>query len=364
MQRRAPGLGRDPDDLRLHDLVGKTVNGKYVIRRVLGGGGMGAVFEAEHLIVGRRVAVKVLHPVQAKKREAVRRFYREARAAGCIDHPNVCDVYDFDLLPDGTPYFVMEKLVGETMACRITRDRKLPLGELMDIVLHVLSALMAAHDKGIVHRDVKPENVFLARRPGRSAVAKLLDFGVSKTLGVARGSHEDEVDLTRKGMVMGTPYYMSPEQVRGDRDLDARVDLYACGVILYEGLTGHRPFEASSYGALLREVLRGTATPARELRRELPGGLEPILARAMARSRDDRYRTATEFQRDLQALRDRHRHPPLPPKVIAPRLPIPMRSADADDHPTHLWVRRPREVDDAAPTHIMRRPLRPALGKI
>jgi serine/threonine-protein kinase len=296
------------------DLIAKTIGGKYVVRSVLGEGGMGTVFEAENLTIGRSVAVKVLHPNQARKKDAVRRFHQEARAAGAIGHPNICEVYDLGMLDDGSPYLVMEKLVGETLADRIGAEGGLPFDDVIDILVQVLSGLVAAHEKGIVHRDIKPENVFLTRRVGCPPVCKLLDFGVSKMIAPLIGGRDEDLDLTRTGMVMGTPYYMSPEQARGDRNLDARVDLYACGVILYEALTGRRPFTAANYNALLLQILSAKPRPARELRPALPAGFDGVLDKAMARSRDDRYRTATDFQRDLQTLRDRH-NTPLPAVV-------------------------------------------------
>jgi serine/threonine protein kinase len=303
--RQAPSTP-PPHKLQQRDLFGKTIGGKYVVRTVLGEGGMGTVFEAEHITIGRSVAVKVLHPNQARKKDAVRRFHQEARAAGAIGHPNICEVYDLGTLDDGSPYLVMERLQGETLADRIAAEGGLPFDDVIDILTQVLSGLVAAHEKGIVHRDIKPENVFLTRRVGCPPICKLLDFGVSKVIGSLIGGKEEDLELTRTGMVMGTPYYMSPEQARGDRNLDARVDLYACGVILYEALTGRRPFTAANYNALLLQILSTKPKPARELRPALPAGFDAVLDKAMARSRDDRYRSAAEFQRDLQELRDRH----------------------------------------------------------
>jgi eukaryotic-like serine/threonine-protein kinase len=295
----------------LRDLAGKKIGEKYVVRSVLGEGGMGTVYEAEHLAIGRLVAVKVLHPAQARKRVAVRRFHQEARAAGAIGHPNICEVYDLGTLDDGSPYLVMEKLVGETLADRIGSEGGLPFDEVIDILTQVLSGLVAAHEKGIVHRDIKPENIFLTRRVGCPPVAKILDFGVSKMVGPALSvplneNGEEEMDLTRPGMVMGTPFYMSPEQARGDRNLDARVDLYACGIILYEALTGRRPFLANNYNQLLMLILSASPKPVREIRPGLPIQFDRVVDKAMSRKREDRYQSAAEFQLDLQALRDRH----------------------------------------------------------
>jgi len=285
-------------------LIGQVVDGKYKVRAVLGEGGMGAVFEAEHTAIGRVVAMKVLHPAQAGKKVAVKRFHQEARAAGGIGHPNICEVFDFGMLGDGSPYLVMERLKGETLAARIANEGGLPFLDVVDTVMQVLSGLAAAHERGILHRDIKPENVFLAERPGYPAIAKLLDFGVSKIVpGAAVGEWDDETDLTKTGMVMGTPYYMSPEQARGDRNLDGRVDLYACGVMLYEALTGQRPFVAKNYNSLLVQILQGGAAPPRAIRASIPPALEAVVIKAMAKNRDDRYQTAADFSRALSPIR-------------------------------------------------------------
>ena len=283
------------------DIIGRTIGDKYHVKSIIGEGGMGTVFEAEHIGLGRSVAIKVLHPLQVKRPVAVKRFHQEARAAGAIGHPNICEVYDLGTLDDGSPYLVMERLVGETLADRVSREGGLPFNDVVDTMIEVLSALTAAHQKGIVHRDIKPENVFLTRRVGAPPVAKLLDFGVSKIM--SQGGGDDELALTRTGMVMGTPFYMSPEQARGDRDLDARVDIYGCGVMMYEMLTGRRPFRASNYNALLVQILSATPAPARELRGDLPVGFDRVIQKAMRRSRNERYHTTTEFQKDLAQLR-------------------------------------------------------------
>jgi serine/threonine-protein kinase len=286
-------------------LVGQTIGGRYVLKSILGEGGMGTVYEAEHVPIGRSVAVKVLHPRQAKKKDAIRRFRQEAVSAAAIGHPNICEVYDFGTHDDGSPYLVMERLVGETLADRIAHEGGLPFHEVIDTLAQMLSGLLAAHEKGIVHRDIKPENVFLKKRLGDAALVKLLDFGVSKMIAPLFGSRSEDQDLTRAGMVMGTPYYLSPEQARGERDLDGRVDLYACGVILYEALTGRRPFTALNYNALLFQIMSSKPRSARDLRPALPEGFETIIEKAMARDRGDRYRSALDFQRDIKGLRDR-----------------------------------------------------------
>jgi serine/threonine protein kinase len=309
------------------DLIGKTIAGKYDVKGVLGEGGMGTVYEAENTALGRSVAVKVLHPAQARKKTAVKRFHQEARAAGAIGHPNICEVYDLGTLDDGSPFLVMERLLGETLGDRIASEGGLPLDDVIDVLTQVLSGLVVAHEKGIVHRDIKPENVFLSKRVGCPPVAKLLDFGVSKMISAMHeGARDADLDLTRTGMVMGTPYYMAPEQARGDRILDARVDVYACGVMMYEALTGRRPFTGPNYNALLLNILRSDPRPARELRPALPRAFDRVLEKSMARPKEDRYQNATEFQQALSLLRtELSKAPPIAPiynadaHAIAPR---------------------------------------------
>ncbi len=280
------------------ELLGQTIGGRYKVKGVLGEGGMGTVYDAEHLGLSRQVAIKVLSPSQAKKKVAVKRFQQEARAAGAIGHPNICEVYDLGLLDDGSPYLVMEKLVGQTLAERIAKEGGLPFDDVVEVVSQVLSGLVAAHEKGIVHRDIKPENIFLARRLGCPPIIKLLDFGVSKMMPEFQ-TGEEALDLTRTGMVMGTPYYMSPEQARGERNLDGRVDVYACGVVMYEAIAGKRPFLAPNYNALLLAIINTTPRSIREVRPATPPELEAVIKRAMAKSRGDRYASAKEMLRDL-----------------------------------------------------------------
>jgi serine/threonine protein kinase len=304
------------------DLVGVEIGGKYRIKALLGQGGMGAVYEAEHVSIGRVVAVKVLHPKHAQQAEAVARLRHEARVAGNIGHPNICETYDLGRLDDGSPYLVMERLVGETLDQRIKREGALPERDIADVMLQVLSALGAAHDKGIIHRDLKPENVFLMRRAGSPAIAKLLDFGISKAI------HENrDADLTMPGIVMGTPYYMAPEQARGDRGLDHRVDIWAAGVILYEALTGRRPFVARNYNALLVQILTSKHRPLSEIRPAINASIERIVDKALAKMREDRFQTALEFRETLRRVID----PEPPPQSLRsqqqPQAPHPTQPA-------------------------------------
>ena len=323
------------------DLVGRVISDKYGVRAIIGEGGMGAVYEAEHLQIGRLVAVKVLHPKESQKPEAVTRLEHEARVAGRIGHPNICEVYDIGRLPDGSPYLVMERLHGGTLAERIQQLGVVPPHEVVDIVLQVLSALVTAHERGIMHRDLKPENIFLSQRSGMLPVAKLLDFGISKACGVEGMA----LDLTQPGMVMGTPYYMAPEQARGDRQLDSRVDLWAVGVILYEALSGHRPFVAKNYNALLVQILTAGHRPLSERNPALPTKLSRIIDKALAKDREQRFQSATEFLDALRRFKKRWatvpplQHRPPPPPAPRARIHTPIIEEEASEDGTMMFAR-------------------------
>jgi serine/threonine protein kinase len=341
-------------------LIGQTIADKYRVLALLGTGGMGSVFEAEHVAIRRLVAIKVLNAAQAQNQTALKRFHQEAWAAGAIGHPNLCAVFDVGALSDGSPYLVMERLFGETLNGRLRRERALPIPEVIDIVRQVLAGLGTAHERGVLHRDIKPENVFLAEQPGFPTMAKLLDFGVSKIVSSTPGDEWDEKSaLTKTGIVMGTPYYLSPEQARAFRDLDARADLYGCGVLLYELLTGERPFVANHYNALLLRILQGNPTPPSRLRPDISAELEAIVLKAMAKERDDRYATAAELSRALGSVRDRAatsagmgaspgEAAPLAPLTVSVEIPIfvtdalPAHDDDDDTAPDTEIIPRPR----------------------
>ncbi len=268
-------------------LVGQIIAGTYRILRVVGEGGMGKVYEAQHLRLGhRRVAVKVLHPEYSRDRDVVSRFQREAESASSITHPNVIEVYDVDTTADGRPFLVGEFLEGEELGNHLDRVGKVEIGQAVRLVRQVCRALIAAHEKGIVHRDMKPENVFMIARDGQAHV-KVIDFGISK-------SGTGETHLTKTGMIIGTPAYMAPEQARGDK-VDARADVYATGALLYTTLTGHRPFESEDPTATLTMVLTEEPKRPRELLEDIPEGLELVVQRAMAKNPADRYQTMEEL---------------------------------------------------------------------
>ncbi|MDD9967249.1 MAG: serine/threonine-protein kinase [Myxococcales bacterium] len=264
--------------------VGDVVADKYEIVKLIGEGGMGSVFMASHTMTGKNVALKWMLPELATNEDAVQRFLREAQAAGRINHPNVVDIYDVGE-HEGSPFLVMEYLHGEPLTDAMERGG-LTDAQVIDIMLPCLRGVAAAHRKGVVHRDLKPDNIFLCtNEDGVFMQPKVLDFGISKLSG--NDSHNPR--LTRTGAVMGTPYYMSPEQIRGSHDVDGRCDVYAFGVILYEALTGQVPFNAETYSALVLEIATGTPTQPTEINPNLPGELAAVVMRAMAREPEDRY---------------------------------------------------------------------------
>jgi len=270
------------------------VGGKYRLGRLIGEGGMGAVYEAEHTGLGVRVAVKLLNEVFVTDPSAMSRFRREARAAAAIRHPNIVEVTDTGSDEEGVPFIVMELLEGESLSALLRREKVLPPMVAATVTTQILSGLAAAHDKSVIHRDLKPGNILLARREDGTCQVKILDFGISKF------RSEVTQDVTAIGAVIGTPRFMAPEQARGQTDLDHRVDIYAVGVLLYRMLTGKLPFAAKSHEEIIHHILTGTVKPPREIRPDLPEALEQIVMKAMASDRDHRYQSAREFITEIQ----------------------------------------------------------------
>jgi serine/threonine protein kinase len=275
---------------------GEILDGKYRIGELLGEGAMGLVFEAQHLLLDKKVAVKVLRPELTGNEELRRRFEIEARAAAAVAHPNVVTVSDMGRTAHGAVYFVMDRLVGETLAHRLERVGYLPFPTTVAIALEILEALEAAHAVGLVHRDLKPENVFIAAGPGGRERVKVLDFGVAKVNALGGSS-----SATRTGVLIGTPQFMAPEQARGDRQLDARADLYALGVMFYLMVSGRAPFRGDSAVAMIAALLTETPTDLALLCPDLPPAVVSLVTSAMSRDREQRPGTAAEFRARLQA---------------------------------------------------------------
>ena len=274
-------------------MIGQRLN-NFEIVRLVGEGGMGAVYEAEHPVIRRKVAVKVLRRELAVDGVLVRRFINEARATNEIRHPGIIEIIDVGMFPDGVPYLIMEMLEGESLARRLERLHWLSLDTALDFALQAASALFAAHSHGIVHRDLKPDNIFLVddqRFVGRELV-KILDFGIAKLRGDLSTNPVD----TKLGSVIGTPAYMSPEQCRGIPDaVDHRTDIYSLGVILYEMLCGEPPFVAPGPGDLMMMHMTMAPVPPSERRPDVPPSVEQVVLKMLAKHRDERFDSMADF---------------------------------------------------------------------
>ena len=279
-----------------HDLVGRVLGDRYRVLSRLGQGGMGSIYLAEHVTLGKRMAVKVLRPEYSHDAELVDRFQHEARAASQIGQENIVEVFDFGHTPEGEAYFVMEALDGESLARILHRDGPMPLPRAVPIFLQICRALGAAHQRGIVHRDLKPENVFILRRTDGSDFVKVLDFGIAKGPGTPEAKR-----LTRVGSIIGTPEYMSPEQASANV-IDHRSDVYAFGVLAYETLTGRLPFDGDTPLATLMKHQSDPPLPPRRLRPELPHEVEQIVLRALVKRPEGRQQSMEELAGELTRL--------------------------------------------------------------
>ena len=271
--------------------VGYRIDDKYELEHMIGRGGMGTVWAARHTSLGQRVAVKLISIAHIDSEDALRRFDGEAKAAASILSPNVVRVHDNGELEDGTPYMVMEFLEGESLHAKISRDGALPVDEVLRIVKHVGKALAVAHSTGIIHRDIKPENVFLATAPGEDEwTAKVLDFGVAKYM---RGRSADDA-RTITGTIVGTPLFMSPEQVRGLKNVDHRTDVYSLGALTYFMLTGTLVFDGRTFGDLLFQICTEPLPKLTKAVPSLPASADEWFEKSCARLPDDRFQTVAE----------------------------------------------------------------------
>jgi serine/threonine-protein kinase len=287
-------------------LLGQTLAGRYLLTRKIGEGGMGAVYEATHVGLDKLVAVKILRDKYLDRPAVAQRLVKEAKLASAIRNEHIIDITDSGATDDGRTFVVMELLEGESLGELLRREGAIPEARAFAVARQVAAALGAAHARGIIHRDVKPENVFLVRDrggPDGRDFVKVVDFGISTTLTQGREG-EDVGRLTSTGMVLGTPFYMSPEQARGDEELDHRIDVYALGVILYECLTGEVPFRGPNYLAIASRILNHRPTSPRALRPELriSAAAEAVVLRAMAKDRDERYPSMEAFAADIDRV--------------------------------------------------------------
>ncbi len=280
-------------------LVGQVVADRYHVIKKLGEGGMGQVYLAEHVKMGRRSAIKVMSPAMVHDPDAVARFNREAANASRITHPNVCAVYDFGETPDGLIYLAMEFVEGEPLTALIEREGALPLARATAIFKQTADALQAAHDLGIVHRDLKPDNIMVARNRDGADLVKVVDFGIAKAV----GGDEAGQKVTKTGLVVGTPEFMSPEQLSGDK-VDGRSDLYSLALVYFRMLTGELPFQADSVQETMIKRLTDDPAKLAAIRPDLtfPDGLQQIFDAALARTPAQRYQTVAKFADDVVAV--------------------------------------------------------------
>ncbi len=314
-------LVEDENIGRSTNRVGQTLADRYKLLRLLGEGGMGQVYEAQHVNINKRFAIKMLRPEIVSNPEATQRFRQEAWSASSIGHENIIGIDDFATLPDGSVYLAMEFLDGQSLAERLKKGPPLDMAQALSAFMQICRGLGAAHDKGIIHRDMKPENVFIGDKQGR-LVVKILDFGIAKVSGADGTSH-----LTRTGQIFGTPHYMSPEQALG-KPLDNRSDIYATGVMLYETFTGRIPFEAESFmGILTKHIMTPPQRPC-EIAPDVPEVIEHVILTAMSKDPDHRYQDMASFHDALWSAAGE-----LAPELVTATPSQPMKAPSSQPMP-------------------------------
>jgi len=313
--------------------IGREIlGGEYLVLEKIGTGGMGSVYKASQPAMNRMVAIKILHPKLANRKDLTSRFRREARAMSQLTHPNTVKVFVFgELEEDGSLYIVMEMLEGKNLNQAVRKDGPIPLDRAIAILIQVCGALQEAHELGIVHRDLKPENIFLAKQGGITDYPKVLDFGLAKV--TERQMQPGSLILTQEGMVFGTPEFMSPEQAQG-KTLDARSDIYSLAVILYEVLTGKLPFSAKSpMEYIQKHVTEPIITLSERVPdKRFPPELDQVLARALSKKPEQRYQTAAEFADALRPFGG----------PVSQALPASLRPAGASARPLPVPSLAPR----------------------
>src|SRR3989449_6077247 len=286
-------------------LVGKVLDGQYQIEALLGKGGMGAVYRARHILLGDRVAIKVLPPEMRSNTEWLRRFQREGQAARRFRHHNAVTVYDLRTSADGTIYLVMEYVEGNTLDVELRKRGKFSPAEAVAVLAPIMGVLNAAHAMGVVHRDLKPENIMIGKATtGGEPVVKLLDLGIAKLREVAGAEKTGSTNLTVAGQMLGTPYYMSPEQWGelpddGSSEIDGRADIYSLGVVFYEIIASARPFSGVTMLELRRQHVSVTPAPLHEAAPGVPESFSRAIARSIAKDRSERQATANELKDEL-----------------------------------------------------------------
>ncbi len=323
-------------------LLGQTLAGKYRIEERLNEGGMGTVYRATHVLMDKTVAIKVLRASLAADEKIVARFSREARAASRISHPHALSVTDFGEAENGVVFLVMEYLSGQTLKEVIRNEGPMALPRVVEIIRQVGGALDAAHEQGVVHRDLKSENIMLLGNSGPD-YAKVLDFGIAKIKEV-EGAYDP--GLTAPDLVIGTPQYMSPEQCSQSPDIDARSDLYSLGVIVFEMLVGHVPFSGGSPTAIMMKHLQEPSPSVLEERNDLPAAVGRVVTRAMAKRPEDRYQTVGEMVEDLTIAAGMELGGPTPVPTSGNRIVVPTQSGQSPrvvaEEPDEATMVRPR----------------------
>lgn len=351
-------MSLDDAELAQHQaLIGQVIANKFRLVRLLGAGGMGAVYEAEDLLLKRRVALKLMKPEVARNKSMAERFIREGRAANAIEHKNIVRVFDLALDDEaGSLFIVQELLVGESLADRLDREHKLSVADTVVIMDSVLEALQFAHAKGIVHRDIKPDNVFLHRGADGEIVPKIIDFGISKVT----AEQQEGLAKTQTGTALGTPYYMSPEQIRGDSDIDHRADLWSAGVMAFEMMTGQRPFSGENYNMLIINIITNPAPDATAVDPSVPSAISAVIARSLKMDRAQRYSDARSLRHafDDAVLEADSRTSQVIALQPAPIAPAPSRATGAAAIPADSLVAM--TIEPGAPRGDANKPRSPA----
>jgi len=341
--------------------VGARV-GNYTVMSKLGEGAMGCVFLAQHPVIGKQVALKVIHPELASNEEMIARFFNEARAVTQIGHENIVDVQDFGQTPDGDSFIVMELLEGRGLGERMKAEGMFPVERATKIALQIADGLAAAHARGIIHRDLKPDNIILVAKHGDPDFVKILDFGLAKLSGPGAGLMQHK---TKTGSLLGTPHYMAPEQAEGAKNVDHRADVYALGCILFHLLTGRVPFPGEGFGEVLVKQLREPPPLPSRINPQVSPALEKIVLHALAKKPDFRFKSMDEFR---TALRDPERFaqeldastarltpgeglpaPRLPPGVMSPNAPTVLPPQKPHGAPAQLAADAPTVQGQAPP---------------
>jgi serine/threonine protein kinase len=284
-------------------VTGAVIAGRFHLDRRIGEGGMGVVWAATHMVTRKPVALKMLKPERAADPALRQRFIREARAVCAVQHPNIVEIHDVLETEDGSPVMVMDLLHGESLGQRLDRETRLPAGEVARLMLPVVSAVGTAHAAGVVHRDLKPDNIFLAEEGDGTLSVKVLDFGIAKVLATETDAAATG-GLTGTGAMLGTPYYMAPEQIFGERDIDHRADIWAIGVILYECLSGRRPTQAENIGQILKVITTDGIPPLDLVAPDVPVDLARLVRRMLMRDRAARPQSLSEVQAALRRFSD------------------------------------------------------------